>query len=129
MSDRRFPANRRRPDDRRSGDRRETNRLPAELTLRLLRQHEDSQRLIDGILHDASPGGVRLLLLDSIEVGDRLLIEARDSSGACLNLTAAALWIEPYVDEWIQVGCELRVDLSPRQFQLLKSLAVVDPTR
>ncbi len=123
MTDRRNSVPRRQCPDRRKGDRRQTRRESVPAPIRFLREQDGKTHVLSGQLVDASPTGVRILLDSALEQEERILIEVRGGQGECFNLAADVVWVEHQPDRRCLVGCELRVDLTKRQFARLKSLA------
>lgn len=123
MIDRRSPAPRRAATDRRTEDRRSDNRLPSDARIRFLRAGPSADEVLHGELFDVSASGIRILLPQPLTADEKLLVEVRDAEKHCFNLTAKVVWNKPDPDGQHQVGCELLVDLSERQLELLKELA------
>ena len=124
MIDRRIPVPRRQDTDRRVADRRNPRRQFSDAPIRFLRAATTTAEcVLEGELLDASSSGVRLLLGGRLEVGEKLLVEVRDGDRGCFNLTAEVVWCEPADDDRFEVGCNLCVDLSARQFDYLQRLS------
>jgi hypothetical protein len=121
-------AERRGTVDRRTSDRRRSLRSPIDCQIRLLSAATPS-RILSGNLLDASSSGLRLILTHSIEVGEKLLIEARRGSRVVCNITVQVVWVESEITNEFRVGCELLTDLSPRQLSQLKSVATESVVR
>ena len=121
-------AERRGIADRRTSDRRRSLRSPIDCQIRLLSAATPS-RILSGSLLDASSSGLRLILAHSIEVGEKLLIEARRGARVVCNITVQVVWIESESPNEFRVGCELLTDLSPRQLSQLKSVATESVVR
>lgn len=113
----------RRQRDRRNIDRRRTQRHYLDADIRFLRAGGAPHEILEGELLDVSRTGLRLALRNALVPDDRLLIEVRDQARACFNLTAVVVWVEPHAPGGVLVGCELCVDLSPKQHARLKQLA------
>ena len=120
MSERRIPS------DRRTTERRRSERSPIDCQIRLLSSTEPSQ-ILSGSLLDVSNSGLRLILSRAIEPGEKLLIEARCETRVVCNVTVAVIWAESESSGEFRVGCESLSDLSPRQLSRLKS-AAMEPT-
>lgn len=123
MSDRRDVQPRRQYSDRRKEDRRQSARHPSEVLVRFLRTGAPSESALQGQLTDVSRTGVRILLGQPLQPAEALLIEARDQEDHCFNLTAQVVWTETVREGTFRVGCELRVELTDRQYSALKQLA------
>ena len=114
-----------RPDtnDRRSrSERREYIRLNTTTSVRFLRSGATPEDVLSAELIDVSHCGIRILLDRPLIKGECILIEVRDADGRCCNLSAQAVWIESEFDQQHRVGCELRVELTRKQFTLLREL-------
>lgn len=120
MIDRRQPHPRRTCPDRRRGDRRQDQRLVSEAPLRFLLAGQSANEVLNGELCDVSPSGLQIHLDRSLAVGSTLLVEVQSPVEECFNLTGQVVWCRPAGDEGFQVGCELCVELSARQFALLR---------
>ncbi len=90
MTNRRQPDSRRNRQERRSADRRDENRMPAETAIRFMRAGNASGEILHGVLQDVSPTGMRIAFDETLEVGDKLLIEVRGDEGRCFNATVVA---------------------------------------
>lgn len=106
--------------ERRTSDRRRSLRSQIDCQIRLLSAAKPS-RILDGSLLDASSSGLRLILAHAIEIGEKLLIEARRGSRVVCNITVQVVRVETDSPNEVQVGCELLTELSPRQLSQLKS--------
>lgn len=120
MSDRRSTIPRRKNTDRRTGDRRNTPRLDSSVNVRFLRSASHSRHVLEGELLDASRTGIQLLLDEELNPSETVLIELWGDMENCFNLSAEVIWSEVAEHERYRVGCELRVDLSAKQFRMLK---------
>ncbi|MFO1044068.1 MAG: PilZ domain-containing protein [Planctomycetaceae bacterium] len=118
-------AERRGTSDRRTSDRRRSLRTPIDCQIRLLSAATPSC-ILSGNLLDASNSGIRLILAHSIDVGEKLLIEARRGSRVVCNITVQVVWVESDSSDEFRVGCESLTELSPRQLNQLKS-ATAEP--
>ena len=107
--------------ERRLTDRRRSQRSPIDCQIRLLSAATPGD-ILQGSLLDASISGVRLVLSDSIAVGEKLLVEARRGSRVLCNVTVQVIWTEPESAGRHTIGCESLNDLSPRQLSQLKSV-------
>jgi len=121
MPDRRSSTPRRQSTDRRTGDRRLTDRMESSVNVRFLRSGSESRDVLQGELLDASRSGIQLLLDEQLHEAETMLIELWADQENCFNLSADVVWSVPAECDRYRVGCELRVDLSQRQFRLLKS--------
>lgn len=110
---------RRSSGDRRVADRRRSQRSPVNCQIRLL-SAAAPLTIVPGRLHDASESGVRLLLPQSIAVGEKLLVEARRGSRVVCNVTVQVIWAVPAPSDQIIAGCESLSPLSSRQLAQLK---------
>jgi hypothetical protein len=126
MIDRRDRDSRRKPAERRAADRRETPRHALAGSVRFLRVGGAADRVLAGELLDVSTTGIRLRLQEELQPADAILVEVRDAENRCFNLSAEVVWIERETGDTQEVGCELRLDLTPKQYSLLKELAA-DP--
>jgi hypothetical protein len=85
----------------------------------------------DELLHaeilDVSAGGLRFLSDRPIEPTEKLLIEVREPSGRCFNLTAVVPWTAPNDNGMWLIGCELRLPLTTLQLALLRKLVAATP--
>lgn len=123
MIDRRSPEPRR-GTDRRTEDRRDEKRFVSEAQIRFLRAGPSADEVLHGELFDVSASGIRILLPQPLDESEKLLVEVRDAENQCFNLTAKVVWDRPDAHGKHQIGCELLVDLSERQLDLLKQLAL-----
>jgi len=114
MPDRRSSTPRRQSTDRRTGDRRLTDRMESSVNVRFLRSGSESRDVLQGELLDASRS-------EQLHEAETMLIELWADQENCFNLSADVVWSVPAECDRYRVGCELRVDLSQRQFRLLKS--------
>lgn len=112
----------RRNSDRRVSDRRRSQRSPIDCQIRLLSAAAPSE-VIQGSLLDASSSGLKLIVSQAIEVGEKLLIEARRESRVVCTVTVEVIWVESEVLGRSTLGCESVAELSPRQLGQLKSAA------
>jgi hypothetical protein len=113
-------------DDRRQRtDRRRTQRHLLDAEIRFLRSGGVPNAILGGELLDVSATGLRLAIDEPLSDGEKLLIEVRDHDQVCFNLTAAVVWTETNDAGEQTVGCELCVDLSPRQYARLRQLAAL----
>lgn len=115
-------ADRRNTGDRRVTDRRRSQRSTIDCQIRLLSAATPSL-ILQGNLLDASVSGVRLVMSDSICVGEKLLVEARRGSRVLCNVTVQVIWCEPESAGRHLIGCESLSELSPRQLSQLKTVA------
>lgn len=122
MIDRRHPEPRRTCPDRRRGDRREDERLASEAPIRFLLAGASTDEVLAGELGDVSMSGIQILLDRPLEIGDKLLVEVQSPGEQCFNVNAQVIWCRRNAGERYSVGCELRVELSARQFALLRRL-------
>ena len=107
--------------ERRLTDRRRSQRSPIDCQIRLLSAATPSA-ILQGSLLDASVSGVRLVLSNTIAIGEKLLVEARRGSRVLCNVTVQVIWTEPESAGQYTIGCESLTDLSPRQLSQLKSV-------
>lgn len=123
MPDRRSsPPDRRRTVDRREQDRRAQPRQTSNSQLRLLRSGLNDHEVFDGELRDVSKTGVRLETDRPLTLGERVLVEIREPGQRCFNLPAEVVWVEAGAKRHHSVGCELRLDLTRKQFGLLRDM-------
>ena len=109
--------------DRRHGfDRRDRTRHPLTAELRFLRAGADPAQVLQGELLDVSATGIRISLDQQLKAGENLLVEMRGPDQRCLNLTAQVVWSEPAPEAGHRVGCELRMEMSRSQRNLLRTL-------
>lgn len=108
--------------DRRTGDRRRTQRSPIDCQIRLLSAASPSQ-IFQASLLDVSASGLRLVASHAITVGEKLLIEARRQTRVVCNVTVQVIWSETRPDGQFIIGCESIADFTPRQMSQLKSVA------
>ena len=108
--------------DRRHGFyRRDRSRHPLTAELRFLRAGADPAQVFTGELLDVSPTGIRISLDTQHEAGENLLVEMRGPDNRCLNLTAQVVWSTPAPEAGHRVGCELRMEMSRSQRNLLRT--------
>lgn len=119
---RRSPPDRRRPVDRREQDRRNQSRQPTNSQLRLLRSGLNDHEVLAGELRDVSATGVRLETDRPLRLGERVLVEIREPGQRCFNLPAEVVWVERGAKRNHAVGCELRVDMTRKQFARLREM-------
>jgi hypothetical protein len=119
---RRSPPDRRRPDDRREFDRRNQPRQNSHSQLRLLRSGLNVDEVLAAELCDVSKCGVRLETDRPLNLGERLLVEIREPGHRCFNLPAEVVWVEGGAKRSHAVGCELRLEMTRRQFARLREL-------
>lgn len=122
MIDRRHVEPRRQLLDRRSDERRLDDRMLSEASVRFMRA-ATPQTVLHGELLDVSAAGVRILLELPLAPPEALLVEARDGEGRCCNMTARVVWTEALEAGGWLAGCEFPVELTPRQYATLRSLA------
>lgn len=120
MSERRQP-----PDRRAQSDRRDYLRVQTSGQVRFLRAGENADEVLAAELVDVSHTGVRIQSDDPLIPGERIVVEVRDEEKHCFNLSAQVVWVESEPFDKHCVGCELRVELSRRQFSLLQQLLSV----
>ena len=120
MIERRYPAGRRKPSDRRDADRRFDGRVSSDVRIRFLRAGKRSNEILRGLLADVSVSGIRILFEEPLRPGETLLVEVRDDEDRCFNLTAQVVWTEETDDGRHIVGCELCAALTDRQCKLLQ---------
>ena len=123
MTDRRNPVPRRSVSNRRAEDRRFDERICSGVRVRFLRAGTSAGEVLHGELFDVSASGIRILFEESLRVSEKLLVEIRDEKYCCLSLTAQVVWVESTEDGRHRVGCELCVELSSKQYSLLKQLS------
>jgi hypothetical protein len=73
-------------------------------------------------LVDVSHSGVSIEIDRPLICGECIAIEVRSADKYCFNLSAQAVWVESDDDRLHRVGCELRVELTRKQFLLLQQL-------
>ena len=117
MVDRRSPVDRRKAEERR-----EYGRLQASAEVRFLRAGTTVDEVLSAELLDVSHNGVSIALDTPLIRGECVAIEVRSDDGHCWNLAARAVWVEIGDDDRHRVGCELRVELTRKQFLLLQQL-------
>jgi PilZ domain-containing protein len=117
MSERRNTTN-----DRRTNDRRRTQRSPIDCQIRMLSTAAPSEVLQASLL-DVSASGLRLIGSHAITVGEKLLIEARRAARVVCNVTVQVIWSEADPAGHFIIGCESIADFSPRQLSQLKTAA------
>jgi hypothetical protein len=116
------PADRRRPKDRREEDRRNAPRQVSSSRLRLLRSGLNDHEVLAGELQDVSPTGVRLETDRALNLGERVLVEIRETGKRCFNLPAEVVWVDSKAGRRPAIGCELRLDMTRKQFALLRDM-------
>ncbi len=119
---RRSPPDRRRPVDRRQQDRRYQSRQLSSGSLRLLRSGLNDHEVLDGELRDVSKTGVRVETDRPLTLGERVLVEIREPGQRCFNLPAEVVWVEAGAKRHHSVGCELRLDMTRKQFARLREM-------
>jgi Tfp pilus assembly protein PilZ len=119
---RRTPPDRRRPEDRREQDRRDAPRQSSSSSLRLLRSGLNDHEVLAGELQDVSSTGVRLETDRTLNLGERVLVEIRQSGKRCFNLPAEVVWVDSKAGRRPAIGCELRLDMTRKQFALLRDM-------
>ena len=108
---------------RKHHERREAARLPTAATsIRFLRAGALADEVLPAELIDVSPGGVSIQLDRPLIRGECIAIEIRDADKHCFNLSAQAMWVETDCDNQHRAGCELRVELTRKQYLLLREL-------
>lgn len=123
MIDRRRPESRRNRSERRTSDRRDGSRMPAETAIRFMRSGAASGAILHGVLQDVSPRGLRIAFDETLDIGEKLLVEVRGEDGRCFNATVEAVRIVASDDDRNHVGCEFSVAPSRKQIATLKKLA------
>ncbi|MEO1994228.1 MAG: PilZ domain-containing protein [Planctomycetaceae bacterium] len=126
MVDRREAKPRRNQHDRRSGDRRESQRSSQLLSVRFLCASGNVGELIHGSLQNVSPLGLQLQLDRHIQPGEKMLVEVLEDGRTVFNLNAKAIWSESAAGGSVRIGCELRPELTDRQHALL--MRIVEQT-
>lgn len=121
MTDRRQPP----PERRTQSDRRDYLRVQTSGRIRFLRGGDNADEVLAAELVDVSHTGVRIQSDESLVPGERIVVEIRDEETHCFNLSAQVVWVESEPFDRHCVGCELRVELSRRQFSLLQRLLTV----
>jgi hypothetical protein len=116
-------SERRNTDDRRTADRRRSQRSPIDCQIRLLSAAAPSE-ILEGSLLNVSASGVKLVLSHPVASGEKLLVEARCGVRVLCSVTVQVIWSEPGSSGSHIVGCESVNTLSPRQLSQLKSAAV-----
>jgi hypothetical protein len=119
---RRSPPDRRRPVDRRQQDRRYQSRQPSSGRLRLLRSGLNDHEVLDGELRHGSKTGVPLETDRPLTLGERVLVEIREPGQRCFNLPAEVVWVGRGAKRHHVVGCELRLDMTRKQFARLRDM-------
>lgn len=116
-------VDRREPDDRRKqSERREYSRLQTATSVRFLRAGNAADEVLAAELIDVSHSGVSISLDRPLIRGECIAIEVRDADRHCFNLAAQAVWVETDGPDQHRAGCELRVELTRKQFLLLEEL-------
>ena len=127
MVERRGMQPRRKPQDRRIGDRRESERSCQSLSVRFLCASGNIDELLHGSLQDVSPIGMQLHLDRHIQPGEKMLVEVLEDGRTVFNLNATAVWSEPSDGDGVRIGCELRPELTDRQHAIL--MRIVEQTQ
>lgn len=70
----------------------------------LLKQQLASEREVNVLLEDYSPGGIRLFSPQPINVGERLLLDVRDENYELCSIPARAMW-QIDTDDGYTIGC------------------------
>ena len=118
--------NRRQPMERRTrAERRESPRVATTANIRFLRAGSTADEVLPAELLDVSHTGVSISLDRPLIRGECILVEVRDGEKNCFNLSAQVVWVESNPDDQHHVGCELRVELTRKQFVLLRELVAV----
>jgi len=120
MNERRQP-----PDRRAQSDRRDYLRVQTSGRVRFLRAGVNADEVLAAELVDVSHTGVRIESDEPLVPGERIVVEIRDDEKHCFNLSAQVVWVDSEPLDRHCVGCELRVELSRRQFSLLQQLLTV----
>ena len=123
MTDRRNIRARRQATDRRTADRRDENRNVLEAQIRFLKAGASVDDALCGELLDVSAAGLRMVLDEPLNLGDTILVEVRPQDERCFNFTARVVWSEPHDSDRHRVGCELRVELTPKQWKVLEQIS------
>lgn len=121
MTDRRQPP----PDRRSQTDRRDYLRVQTAGRVRFLRAGDNPDDVLAAELVDVSHTGVRIQSDEPLIPGERIVVEIRDDESHCFNLSAQVVWVESEPFDRHCIGCELRVELSRRQFSVLQRLLSV----
>jgi len=120
MSERRQP-----PDRRAQSDRRDYLRVQTSGQVRFLRAGNNADEVLAAELVDVSHTCVRIQSDEPLVPGERIVVEIRDEETHCFNLSAQVMWVDSEPLDRHCVGCELRVELSRKQFSLLQRLLTV----
>lgn len=121
-------TDRRSSTGRRSGnERRQYQRIKATTEVSLLRSGSTSGREpLNGILHDVSLDGIRILIDIPLSIGESLLVQVHNAGEHLFNTTAKVVWQEQEPTGKFTTGCELCVQLTQKQEKNLN--AFVDRT-
>lgn len=116
-------TDRRSSTGRRSGnERRQFQRLKATTEVSLLRSGSSSSREpLNGILHDISSEGIRILLEIPLSIGESLLVQVHNAGEHLFNTTAKVVWQGQEPTGKYTTGCELCVQLTQKQEKTLKA--------
>ncbi len=106
----------------RNWERREFLRVEVPRSVRFLRAAALPDEVLDAKLVDVSMGGIQLQLDAPLVMGEPIVVEITEPSRHICSLPATVVRIAEFPADQHRVGCELKVELTRRQFETLRSL-------